>query len=295
MSTINDPNDFEEQVTTTDLGGGKRGLDVNCQVNKNNFTATTDPGVNDDINADYQVGSRWINLNKDREYVCVDSTAGAAVWKVSTGDVGASAVPTGTLTTKTNYSGPIPLRGTDEFDTDAMHDPAIDDSGTATGGSASTLQDTSKSWTTDEHAGSTVIITGGTGIGQFRKVSSNTSDTLTVDSNWTVNPSTDSTYEITPLATRITVPFDGLYKIKAAISHWGNGTGLRGVRIDVNGTYKTSRFVLPVSTVETTFARDKVIQLSAGDYVEMQGYQTSGGDLKLNAFGSRTFLQVILQ
>lgn len=71
------------------------------------------------------------------------------------------------------------------------------ETGTASSSSSTTLVDSSKSWTTNEFAGLYVHITDGTGVGQLREISSNTSTTLTVASSWLVNPSTDSDYEIT--------------------------------------------------------------------------------------------------
>ena len=53
-----------------------------------NITATSNPGVNDDINGGYSVGSIWVNVSADRVYFCADSTDGAAVWALS----GSSAV-----------------------------------------------------------------------------------------------------------------------------------------------------------------------------------------------------------
>jgi len=46
----------------------------------NNFEATTNPTANDDIDAGYSVGSRWVNNTLGFEFVCVDNTADAAVW-----------------------------------------------------------------------------------------------------------------------------------------------------------------------------------------------------------------------
>lgn len=70
--------------------------------------------------------------------------------------------------------------------------------GTATGGSTSTLVKTGAGWTVNAYAGKYVIIDGGTGIGQCRKIVSNTEDTLTVvvtDGNW-VAPDATSTFKI---------------------------------------------------------------------------------------------------
>jgi len=48
---------------------------------KTDFNKTTDPTVNDDFADGYVVGSRWFNINADTEYICVDSTNGAAIWR----------------------------------------------------------------------------------------------------------------------------------------------------------------------------------------------------------------------
>lgn len=47
---------------------------------KYNLTATTDPGVGDDSDDGYTIGSRWVNVTLDKEFVCLDATVGAAVW-----------------------------------------------------------------------------------------------------------------------------------------------------------------------------------------------------------------------
>lgn len=70
----------------------------------NNQSATTDPGVNDDISGGYEPGSTWINLTADRVWTCTDNTNGAAVWVVSSSDetspgqitAPAASTPTGT-------------------------------------------------------------------------------------------------------------------------------------------------------------------------------------------------------
>lgn len=47
---------------------------------KNNLAATTDPAVTDDSASGYSIGSRWINVATDHEFVCTDATQGAALW-----------------------------------------------------------------------------------------------------------------------------------------------------------------------------------------------------------------------
>jgi hypothetical protein len=75
---------------------------------------------------------------------------------------------------------------------------ATNDSGTSSGSNTSTtLNDTSKSWTTNIFADHNVAITGGTGSGQTRTISGNTATELTVSSAWTTTPDATSTYHIT--------------------------------------------------------------------------------------------------
>ena len=68
--------------------------------------------------------------------------------------------------------------------------------GTATSGAASTLTDTGKAWKVDRFKGGFIQITGGTGVGQRRRIASNTATAITVTRAWTTNPSATSTYVI---------------------------------------------------------------------------------------------------
>lgn len=68
------------------------------------------------------------------------------------------------------------------------------DCGTATSGAASTLTDSTKSWTTNQWANYAVKITAGTGIGQVAAIASNTGTALTIVKPWTTNPDNTSVY-----------------------------------------------------------------------------------------------------
>lgn len=70
------------------------------------------------------------------------------------------------------------------------------DNGTATGGSTTTLADTGKSWTVNGHANRAVTILSGTGAGQYGRIASNTSTTLTIGTAWAVAPDATSVYKI---------------------------------------------------------------------------------------------------
>lgn len=61
-----------------------QGLNEDGNALKMNLAATTAPAVTDDGTEGYSVGSRWINLTTDHEYVCTDSTTDASIWKVTT-------------------------------------------------------------------------------------------------------------------------------------------------------------------------------------------------------------------
>jgi hypothetical protein len=93
------------------------------------------------------------------------------------------------------------------------HDTQV--TGTATGTqSASTLKDTSKTWTTNEHTGRTITIhLDGGQLYESRVISSNTTDTITVAPNWTNNPVTTTTqYEVV-------TAFDGVLRVLADQSY----------------------------------------------------------------------------
>lgn len=68
--------------------------------------------------------------------------------------------------------------------------------GTATAGGATTLTDSAKSWTTNEHAARALVVASGTGAGQARRIASNSATVVTVDTAWSTNPDATSVYWI---------------------------------------------------------------------------------------------------
>lgn len=67
--------------------------------------------------------------------------------------------------------------------------------GTATSATSTTLVNSAKTWTVNQWCNYQVRITSGTGIGQVRTITTNTSTTLTVPT-WTVTPDATSVYAI---------------------------------------------------------------------------------------------------
>lgn len=56
-----------------------------------NLAATGAPTTGDDAADGYSITSRWYDTTSDREYVCLDATVGAAVWRLSTPIIGTDA------------------------------------------------------------------------------------------------------------------------------------------------------------------------------------------------------------
>lgn len=68
--------------------------------------------------------------------------------------------------------------------------------GTATSGAARLLTDTSKTWVVDNLKNFRIFITGGTGVGQNRRIVCNGTNYVEVASPWVTNPDATSTYEV---------------------------------------------------------------------------------------------------
>lgn len=66
---------------TITKGAIRTGLFNELGLGLNKTNATTDPTVNNDISEGYSIGSRWFNLTSKREFVCLDNTDAAAIWK----------------------------------------------------------------------------------------------------------------------------------------------------------------------------------------------------------------------
>ena len=70
------------------------------------------------------------------------------------------------------------------------------DRGEATSGSSTTLTDTAKSWVADRWLNAYVMIVEGTGVGQTRRIVTNSTTALTVNEAWDTNPDSTSHYVI---------------------------------------------------------------------------------------------------
>jgi len=108
---------------------------------------------------------------------------------------------------------------------------------------------------------------------------------------------TDAMHDPAVNPSRITVPAGeaGKYLAIAKITWTGNANGVRSTTIHVNGALISAGYVNPVGIFTTIVLDVKVLNLVAGDYVEMHGYQTSGGVLNIIAGATWTYLQLVRQ
>lgn len=90
--------------------------------------------------------------------------------------------------------------------------------------------------------------------------------------------------------TRLTIPEDGFYNITVHGTVSSGATAIIGIRIDINGVFKTVIFV-PKLTTENGVEMTKAFQLVAGDYVEMQLYQ-DGAPRNNVPGGTRNYMQI---
>lgn len=70
-------------LTVANGGTGESSLEdlgVELGIVKNNTSATTAPGVDNDTTEDYVVGSLWLDTTADVAYVALDVSGGAALW-----------------------------------------------------------------------------------------------------------------------------------------------------------------------------------------------------------------------
>jgi hypothetical protein len=84
----------------------------------------------------------------------------------------------------------------DEFTLILEYSTTALDSGTASAGDTLVLRDSSKSWTDNAFTNKVLKLTGGTGSGQVRNITSNTDFILTIDKEWDTTPDNTTTYQI---------------------------------------------------------------------------------------------------
>lgn len=96
---------------------------------------------------------------------------------------------------------------------------------------------------------------------------------------------TDGIWEGVTNPTRFTATRAGKYHVYGSLSWANNATGLRGIRFKVNGTASNGGETYYVAGSGITGTISRVVNLTAGQYVEFDGFQSSGGNLNMNTNG----------
>lgn len=129
----------------------------------------------------------------------------------------------------------------------------------------------------------------GTGIGARVTNSGNVSGTDATYTSMTFDTEvfdTDGFHSTSSNTSRFTIPagLGGTYLVQGTIQWVANATGVRFAAIAKNGTNDTpSGPLTPSSSFSNRLPTYAVLQLVAGDYVEVKGYQNSGGALNMES------------
>jgi len=95
---------------------------------------------------------------------------------------------------------------------------------------------------------------------------------------------TDGFHSTVTNTSRITIPSgkDGKYRVFGQVTYNSNGTGNRRASIAKNGTRVRQTINNPTATASCFATAEGILSLVAGDYVEVQAYQNSGGALDVD-------------
>jgi len=126
-------------------------------------------------------------------------------------------------------------------------------------------------------------------MGSNQTLSNNTVTTL----NWDGEDfDTDAFHSTSTNTNRITIPSGkaGKYLFTWNVAYTANSTGIRETALRKNGSIVCYQD-FPVSSVnaETSMTASYIATAAVGDYFDLYGYQTSGGNLDVRSGGIRSF------
>lgn len=151
-------------------------------------------------------------------------------------------VASDTWTSKTTIGGlMLAALGTDWSIERTGEAGGVFDSGTATSGGARTLVNSGKTMLSDRYANFQLRITGGTGMGQRKRIVQNSATTFIVESPWLVNPDATSTYSVYGNTDRIYFMGNNsasIYKYNVETDCWFQGNSVDfGQTINISARY----------------------------------------------------------
>lgn len=144
----------------------------------------------------------------------------------------------------------------------------------------------------------TSAVTSFTGARVERATAQSIPDGATTPVNWTTAPIDSDGFWAGGAPSRLTVPVGkgGIYRIEGNLQYAINGVGVRRASIPANAVTRAIGGPVPGDpSVVTGVMVGLLLALSAGDYVEVEAYQTSGGPLNLNGGASGSWLSIALE
>lgn len=153
------------------------------------------------------------------------------------------------------------------------------DSGVASSGGSTTLTDSSKSWSTNRWSNYMIRILSGTGRGQTRIISSNTSTQITVQNAWDTNPDNTSVYTIQGDTNKLYMFTGGIaaipiYNMDSFVNSFGQQTDwgiARNASATVAGHQPVAITSLANATTTATVTTAHPHQFRVGDLVTVRG------------------------
>ena len=114
-----------------------------------------------------------------------------------------------------------------------------------------------------------------------QSISNNTHTSVTFTAEFI---DTDGFHSNITNTSRITIPSgkDGIYRVFGQVTYNADGTGNRRASIAKNGTRFRQTINVASATASSFATAEGIFSLVAGDYVEVQAFQNSGGALDLD-------------
>ena len=143
-----------------------------------------------------------------------------------------------------------------------------------------TISDSGQSLAYDKYANHRIFITGGTGIGQSRRIIGNTPTTFTIERNWDTNPDNTSTYEIWSDTDRVYIGGGGNASLLAYSpegDYWMQGEAFDDGVIAASGIHSVLNGWKPISVASGTRIALGVVSIASAPVAGGSGY--SIGDI----------------
>lgn len=101
--------------------------------------------------------------------------------------------------------------------------------------------------------------------------------------NWTAQNDKGDMHDLSVNPNRVTIRQEASYIITGRVSFAAFGLGTRGIRLRLNAAFltRTETFILPQSIQETAVSFNITLYLKEGDFLDVQSFQDSGGNLNM--------------